>query len=95
MKIRTMVKRFFNREDVRHGVRQVTSITVVLTMLCVMAFAVDESATIAAAFQTGFQKIVTDSIGMLSAMVPIAVGFAGTLFIVKKAMSWFKGAAKG
>ena len=40
------------------------------------------------------QAMVTNSISMISAMVPIALTLAGTIFLVKKAMSWFKGMAK-
>lgn len=46
------------------------------------------------AFTSGFQSMVTNSISMISAMVPIALTLAGVLFLVKKAMSWFKGMAK-
>lgn len=53
-----------------------------------------DTSAIAAAFATGFQSMVTSSISMISTMVPIALTLAGTIFLVKKAMSWFKGMAK-
>ena len=76
--------------------RFVVVASVVATSLVVAAGAAEEGvgSSIATAFSAGFQTVVTDSIAMLSAMVPIAVGLAGALFIVKKAMSWFKSVAK-
>lgn len=53
-----------------------------------------DTAGITAAFTNGFNSMVTNSISMISAMVPIALTLAGTIFLVKKAMSWFKGMAK-
>ncbi len=52
------------------------------------------TATITAAFQTGFQQVVSDAMGLIAIMVPIALSLAGTIFLVKKAMGWFKGMAK-
>lgn len=73
----------------------------ILSVMCVSAFATgDSSATtidtagITSAFVSGFNSMVTNSINMVSAMVPIALTLAGVLFMVKKAMSWFKGMAK-
>lgn len=54
---------------------------------------IDVSA-INSAFTSGFQSMVTNSISMISAMVPIGLTLAGTIFLVRKAMSWFKGMAK-
>lgn len=53
-----------------------------------------DTTAIASAFATGFQSMVTSSISMISTMVPIALTLAGTIFLVKKAMGWFKGMAK-
>lgn len=73
----------------------------ILSVMCVSAFAADSSsattidtAGITSAFVSGFNSMVTNSINMVSAMVPIALTLAGVLFMVKKAMSWFKGMAK-
>lgn len=73
----------------------------ILSVMCVSAFATDSSsvttidtAGITSAFVSGFNSMVTNSINMVSAMVPIALTLAGVLFMVKKAMSWFKGMAK-
>lgn len=73
----------------------------ILSVMCVSAFAAESSGTttidtagITSAFVSGFNSMVTNSINMVSAMVPIALTLAGVLFMVKKAMSWFKGMAK-
>lgn len=68
-------------------------------MLAASASAVGEDTSvdvsgITAAFTSGFQSMVTNSISMISAMVPIALTLAGVVFLVKKGMSWFKGVAK-
>lgn len=66
--------------------------------LCVFASAEETAAidvsAINSAFTSGFQSMVTNSISMISAMVPIGLTLAGTIFLVRKAMSWFKGMAK-
>ena len=46
------------------------------------------------AFTVGFTAVADDVASMLGAMVPIAIGIAGSLFVVKKGMSWFKSLAK-
>lgn len=70
----------------------------VVSLLCCTAFAVNEtggsSATLVSAFQSGFQQIVSDATSIIVVAVPIALGLAGTIFLVKKAMSWFKSMAK-
>lgn len=70
----------------------------VVSMLVCTAFAEGETtgstATIAAAFQTGFQQMVVDTLNIISAMAPPAISIAGAIFLAKKAMSWFKGMAK-
>lgn len=73
----------------------------ILSVMCASAFAAESSgattidtAGITSAFVSGFNSMVTNSINMVSAMVPIALTLAGVLFMVKKAMSWFKGMAK-
>ena len=72
----------------------------VASVLMVSCFAAEgdtatiDTAGITAAFTTGFNNMVTNSIAMISSMVPIALTLAGVVFIVKKAMSWFKGMAK-
>lgn len=49
---------------------------------------------IVTAFQTGFQTVSADVMSILGVAIPIAVGIAGTLFIARRAMGWFKGMAK-
>jgi len=76
-------------------------LSMILSIMCVSAFAAEagegatiDTAGITTAFVTGFNSMVTNSISMISSMVPIALTLAGVLFLVRKAMSWFKGMAK-
>lgn len=79
-----------------------TKLSLMLTMACCLmvgsAFAAEEGAidvsAINAAFTNGFNSMVTNSIAMISAMVPIGLTLAGVVFLVRKGMSWFKGMAK-
>lgn len=74
---------------------------IVSTMVCT-AFAEElgssassiDGAAITAAFTSGFNDMVINSVTMISAMVPIALTLGGTLFLVRKAMNWFKAMAK-
>ena len=69
----------------------------VVSMMVCTAFAEEPggtSATIVSAFTTGFQQIASDALSMISAAAPIALGLAGTIFLAKKAITWFKGMAK-
>lgn len=69
-----------------------------MAILAISAFAegetVSNASTITQAFTTGFQGIVNDGISMIAAIVPVALGLAGVIFLVRKAMSWFKSMAK-
>jgi hypothetical protein len=49
---------------------------------------------ITTALSTGLQAISTDALDVIATIVPIAVGIAGAIFVVRKAMSWFKSLAK-
>lgn len=69
----------------------------VMSMLCVSAFAAEgdtpvagTSDTVISAFQTGFQSMAGDAMKMIAIIVPIAVGVAGVIWLARKAMSWFK-----
>lgn len=71
----------------------------VLSMMVCTAFAAGEdtsaaTSTIISAFTTGFQQIASDAMSMIAAAAPIALGIAGTIFLAKKAIGWFKGMAK-
>lgn len=71
----------------------------VVSMMVCTVFAEETGATIDAgaittAFTSGFQTMVTNCIAMISAMVPIAVTLGGLVFMVGKAMKWFKSIAK-
>lgn len=72
--------------------------TLALSCMAVPMFAVDDvgldTTAITTAFTSGFQSIVTNSIALLSAMLPIAITLCAVLFIVKKGMLWFKQVAK-
>ena len=82
---------------------KVSLVAAVMSVVCSLAvFADGESGaasssmeTITTAFSTGFQGIVNDGLSMIAIIVPIALGLAGVIFLVRKAMSWFKGMAKG
>ena len=63
--------------------------------LTVAASAEDTSAaTITTAFQTGFQSMASDALGMIAVIIPIALGVAGAVFVSRKAIGWFKSLAK-
>lgn len=49
---------------------------------------------ITTAFATGLGTISTNAMGVIATIVPIAVGVAGAIFVVRKGMSWFKSLAK-
>lgn len=71
----------------------------VVSMMVCTAFATGETGTssssvIVSAFTTGFQQIASDAMSMIAAAAPIALGIAGTIFLAKKAIGWFKGMAK-
>lgn len=68
-----------------------------VSLLCCTAFAAEgdeTSTTLVSAFQTGFQQIAADAVNIIVVAAPIALGLAGTIFLAKKAISWFKGMAK-
>ena len=66
----------------------------VATIAAVAMTAADESAgastTITTAFQTGFHDMASQALSMIAVIVPIALGVAGTVWLVRKAMGWFK-----
>lgn len=73
--------------------------SLVVSMMVCTAFAAGEdtstaTSTIISAFTTGFQQIASDAMSMIAAAAPIALGIAGTIFLAKKAIGWFKGMAK-
>ena len=90
------------REFLRSRAAKVAVMTCVVSALMVCsAFAVEpevpsiDTAAITTAFTSGFNSMVTNSINMISAMVPIALTLAGVVFLVGKAMKWFKTLTKG
>lgn len=49
---------------------------------------------ITTAISTGLSTISTDVTSVLGIVVPVAIGIAGLVFVVRKAMGWFKSLAK-
>lgn len=77
------------------------SVSAMMVMaMCVSASAAGEtgstttSASVISAFTTGFQQMASDAMSMIGAIVPIALGVAGVIFLARKAMGWFKSLAK-
>lgn len=74
----------------------VMSCLVLSMMLCTVCAAEGDGSssaamsTVTTAFQTGFQQIATDALGIIAIIVPTALGVTGVIFIAKKAWSWFK-----
>lgn len=88
---------------VKRNVRKLSAVcvaTVATSAMAVSAFAAGDtstattSATVISAFTTGFQALASDAMSMIGAMVPIALGVAGVIFLARKAMGWFKSLAK-
>lgn len=57
------------------------------------AFALDES--ISTALSTGFTSVSTDAITVIALIVPIGLAITGAVFVIKRALAWFKSMAKG
>ena len=53
-----------------------------------------EAATLTTAFTEGLTALSGSVTGMITAIAPIAIGIAATIFVARKAMGWFKGMAK-
>ena len=49
---------------------------------------------ITTAFSTGLASISGDAMGVIGTIIPVALGIAGAIFVVRKGMSWFKSLAK-
>ena len=85
------VKEFLKSKEMR----RVTMLCMALCVMAISCFAADgDAATVTSAFTTGFTQVVTDAKSMIAATIPIALGLAGTIFLVRKAMGWFKSMAK-
>lgn len=52
------------------------------------------SETLTTALTTAMTAIKTDAISVLGTIVPLAIGVGGLVFVIRKAMSWFKSLAK-
>ncbi len=49
---------------------------------------------ITTAFTAGLTTIKTDTSSVIAAIIPISMAIAGSIFVVRKGMSWFKSLAK-
>ena len=83
----------------RKHMRKVVALAVVAAMTMIPAFAAVEgvevdTTAITTAFTTGLNNVVTTSISLISAILPIALSLFAVLFIARKGMSWFKSMAK-
>lgn len=96
-KVKNVLGEFMNKANAR----KIMMMSLAMAVMCMSALAADgdaasiDTAGITAAFTNGFNNMVTNSIAMITAMVPIALTLAGVLFVVKKGMSWFKSIGKG
>lgn len=79
-------------------VKTVSAAAVASVVMTGAASAVDGESTgssaVITAFQSGFQTMASDALSMIAVIVPIALGVAGTVWLVRKAMGWFKSMAK-
>lgn len=69
-----------------------------LALVGVASAAESDAATgidLTGSLQTGFQGIVSQAGQVLAVIVPVGLGLAGTIWLARKAMSWFKGMSKG
>ncbi len=84
----------------RKHMRKVVALAVVTAMTLISAFAAVEgvegvdTGAITTAFTTGLNNVVTTSISLISAILPIALSLFAVLFIARKGMSWFKSMSK-
>jgi ABC-type transport system involved in Fe-S cluster assembly fused permease/ATPase subunit len=46
------------------------------------------------AITTGVQGIQTDATSILLVIVPVAIAICGLVFVIRRAMGWFKSMAK-
>ena len=87
------MKKFMQRKQVQLFL----ALSMICSVMAIGASAVDgevTNATITTAFTTGFTSLASDALSMIAAIVPIALGVAGAVFLVRKGMSWFKSLAK-
>lgn len=99
------MKRFFKMTKMKYGklFSKLAALSVV-SVLTVVAACAEEAGTggvvtmdttaITNALSTGLQSVVSQSISLLSMMLPFAVSFFGIKWLCTKAMGWFKGMAK-
>lgn len=88
------VKEFIHSTELKVAAVAPVACAAVMSLASAAEGSSTTSATIVSAFTTGFQQIASDALSMIAAAAPIALGLAGTIFLAKKAVSWFKGMAK-
>lgn len=49
---------------------------------------------VSTALSTGFTSMQSDAMSVIAIIVPIALGIAGTIFVLRKGLGWFKSLAK-
>ena len=64
-------------------------------MLSTLALEVASSPDLTGAFQTGLSNIQSDVMGYVAIAVPVVLVIVGTFFAIKKAIGFFRSAAKG
>lgn len=87
------------KKNVKKTLALLAVAAMVMAMTVVPALAAEGDATtgvdLTSSLQTGFQGIVTQAGQVLSVIVPIALGLAGTIWLAKRAIGWFRSMAKG
>lgn len=51
--------------------------------------------TIGTAMSTGFGEVAGDALQILAIIIPIGLGIFGLIWVVKKALGWFKKLSNG
>lgn len=87
------------KKTVKKWAARLSALAMVMSLSMVAAFAAEGDAAagvdLTSSLQTGFQGIVTQAGAVLAVIVPIALGLAGTIWLAKRAIGWFRGMAKG
>lgn len=87
------------KETVKKGWKKVSGIVIAAMALCVSAVqagAVDATMeSVTTSLSTGFTSIATQAMNVIAIIVPIALGIVAAIFVIKRALSWFKSLAKG
>lgn len=74
--------------------KKLTVMCMAIVLCTAFANAEGEADTITSAFQTAFTEMAAEALAMIAIIIPIALGVAGTVFVSRKAVGWFKSLAK-